>query len=333
MWVVLREESKAKKKKDKDDKKAAKKDKKKKGGDDDADEDAEEGGDDDAEEGGDDEEEAAAEDGGDEEAAADGEEDLELADRTKGGGGADDEAEAEPEPEPEPEEEGGGEEAAGDDAAGEGGDEPEPKAEEEAAAGSGDPMADFILDFQERLGRALGIDSSRVVVSSVKAGPKHVAKGRNAFGVDGGDGFNWPNLEEAREHKHEVYPRSFDGKNNKLKLFGEKPNIDYADTETMGLIGVRAAPVTPPRYPATPRLMPLTGFVTSGRGTTRVLRIPGDLCQTMVLLGVSLHAVHHAQLYRHRAGRPAGSWHPSQAGENNIRQPLPAAAKCDLPRT
>ena len=169
---------------------------------------------------------------------------MELADRTKGGGGADDEAEPEPEPEEE-EEEGGGEEAADDDAAGEGGDEPEPEAEEEAAAGSGDPMADFILDFQERLGRALGIDSSRVVVSSVKAGPKHVAKGRNAFGVDGGDGFNWPNLEEAREHKHEVYPRSFDGKNKKLKLFGEKPNIDYADTETMGLIGVRAAP----RYP------------------------------------------------------------------------------------
>ena len=98
-------------------------------------------------------------------------------------------------------------------------------------------MEAFKQEFKERLGKALGIDIGRVVISVVKAGPKKVAVGKNEFGVDGGDGFNWPNLDQAREHRNDVFPRSFDGKNKKLKLFGDKPNIDFADTETMGLIG------------------------------------------------------------------------------------------------
>ena len=241
--IKEKEDAKAAKKKEKDDAKAAKKKEKenakaakknKKGGDEEeAADDAEAEPESEAEPEGEAEAEAEGEAEPEAEAEAEPGGDLDLADRTKGGGGADDE-----------------EAAADDEEGGEGGDagegerdgapEPEPEGEAEPeAAGkeAADPKAAFIVDFQARLAKALGIEPERVTVTEVKAGPKKVAVGKATFGLDGEDGFNWPSIAEAQEHRNNVFPRSFDGKNKKLKMFGDKPNIDHADTETMGLIG------------------------------------------------------------------------------------------------
>ena len=43
-------------------------------------------------------------------------------------------------------------------------------------------------------------------------GPKKVAVGKADFAIDGEDGFNWPDLQQAFDHKNDVYPRSFDGR-------------------------------------------------------------------------------------------------------------------------
>jgi hypothetical protein len=52
-----------------------------------------------------------------------------------------------------------------------------------------------------------------------------------------GAGFQWPDTQEAEDYKHKVFPRSIDGNDRKLGLCGRKPGVDFADTETMGLIG------------------------------------------------------------------------------------------------